>query len=66
MTYQQAHDVLAEYQQWRRGEGRYAWDGEPAKYPTAPFTPSELGEAIDVAVRACEAMREWTYMGSGK
>ena len=25
MTYQQAHDVLAEHQKWRRGIGQYEW-----------------------------------------
>lgn len=52
MTYQQAHDVLAEHQKWRRGIGQYEWQPEP------PYGPKELGEAMDCAIDALAEMAE--------
>lgn len=63
MTYQQAHDVLAEHQKWRRGIGQYEWQPEPEKNLPMPCGPKELGEAMDCAIDALAAMAE---MSDGK
>ena len=46
---------LKEHNEWRRGEGRYAWDGEHPQN-AMPFGPKKLGELIDEAVEALEAV----------
>lgn len=56
MTYQQAHDVLAEHQRWRRGIGQYEWQPEPERNLPMPYGPKELGEAIDRAIDALAEM----------
>lgn len=58
MTYQQAHDVLAEHQKWRRGIGKYGWHTEPEKNRPMPYAPSVIGEAIDCAIDALAEMVE--------
>lgn len=44
--------VLKEYQDWRRGIGSYAWNEIPEKNKEFPYSPKEVGEAIDEAIRA--------------
>lgn len=56
MTYQQAHDVLAEYQQWRRGIGQYEWQPDPKKNLPIPYEANVIGEAIDRAIDALAAV----------
>lgn len=43
--------VLKEYQNWRRGIGSYAWNEIPEKNKEFPYSPKEVGEAIDEAIR---------------
>jgi hypothetical protein len=46
MTNEQAFKILKEYQLWRRGIAPYDYGGD-----NMPFTPKEVGEAIDVAIK---------------
>lgn len=41
---------LAEYNRWRRGQGKYAYTDDPLKYRSQPFSPAYLGRVIDRAV----------------
>ena len=41
---------LAQYQKWRRGEGEYEWDGDPANRPEIPFCPEAIGIVEDAAI----------------
>lgn len=43
--------VLKEYQDYRRGTGSYAWNEIPEKNKEFPYSPKEVGEAIDEAIR---------------
>lgn len=52
MKFKTAYRILAEYQKWRRGEGKYAWNSDPAKCVDMPYTPKKLGVAIDTALEA--------------
>lgn len=58
MTYQQAHNILAEHQKWRRGIGQYECQPEPEKNLPMPYGPKELGEAMDRAIDALAEMAE--------
>ena len=53
MTPEQALTILKEFNQWRRGEGIYAWNEDPTKNRELPFKPGEIGQAIDMA---CEIL----------
>lgn len=46
MTKEESRKMLIEYNKWRRAEGKYA------SIEGCPFEPSELGEAIDVAIES--------------
>ena len=52
MEYQTAYNILMCYQQWRRGEGKFAWNDDPEKNEMFPFSPQEIGAAIDTALEA--------------
>lgn len=41
---------LAEYNRWRRGQGKYGWNSDPSKNLPPPFSGTVLGELIDSAV----------------
>lgn len=45
-------DALAEYQLWRRGQGKYGENEVTAEYVhvPCPFDPKELGEIEDAAI----------------
>ena len=49
-----ACNVLREFNQWRRGEGDYAWDEHPEKNKSLPYTPAIIGQAIDTVVDIVE------------
>ena len=49
MTPKEALEILLEFNEWRRSQGKYAWNEDPAKNKQLPFTPKEVGEAIDTA-----------------
>ncbi len=49
MTLQEALEILLEFNKWRRAQGEYAWNEDPAKNKPYPFKPDQIGEAIDVA-----------------
>lgn len=53
MDLKKAYRVLIDHNQWRRGEGKYGYEGKTASdpYPHPPHSPVEIGQAIDVAVR---------------
>ena len=51
MTPKEAYEVLREFQMWRRGEGKYKWIPiVPSASPTLPYSPTEVGKALDVAI----------------
>lgn len=50
MTTAEAIDVLTEFNRWRRGEGKYAWNEDPAKNAECPYSPKAIGQAIDIAI----------------
>ena len=52
MKFKTAYRILAEHQKWLRGEGKYAWSGNPAKRAEMPYTPEKLDVAIDTALNA--------------
>lgn len=52
MTTTEAAKILAEFNKWRRGEPPYNWSDDPKKRKELPYTPKQIGEAIDVAVEA--------------
>lgn len=54
MTYQQAQVILSEHQKWRRGEGKYAFSEDPLQNVDMPYTPTEIGCAIDKALEALQ------------
>ena len=47
---------LAEFNRWRRGRGKYAWNADPIKNVNLPFSPTELGEIIDRAVELLKGL----------
>ena len=49
MTKKKALEVLREFQMWRRCEGKYKWSETPSENETLPYTPKEIGFALDVA-----------------
>ena len=53
MTHDRAIEILINYQLWRRGESPYDF-GQPVEMP---FTPEELGQAIEIAI-ACLSKSE--------
>ena len=42
--------VLEEFNEWRRGQGEYAWNEDPSKNKVLELTPKQIGLAIDYAV----------------
>lgn len=52
MTDEKTLKVLEEYQKWRRGEPPYDPKDDLAENKTMPYSPKEVGEAIDAAIRA--------------
>lgn len=42
--------VLEEFNRWRRGQGEYQWNEDPAKNKQLGISPAAIGEAIDFAV----------------
>lgn len=48
-------EMLREYNRWRRGEGKYAWDSDPeAEYIEPPYAPKTLGRIIEDAADMLE------------
>lgn len=52
MTSEKAIEILREHNRWRRGEGEYDQPGT-----TLPYTPKEIGIAIDVVIEEIEKNR---------
>lgn len=50
MTNEKALEVLREFQMWRRGEGKYKWSETPSENETPPYSPGEVGIALDIAI----------------
>lgn len=50
MTKEEALEVLREFNLWRRGEGKYKWSETPSENEPLPYTPKEVGKALDVAI----------------
>lgn len=38
---------LNEFNAWRRGQGKYAWNEDPAKNVECPLSPEKLGRILD-------------------
>ena len=36
-------DMLHDFNLWRRGEGKYAWNEDPSKNEPCPFSPGTIG-----------------------
>ena len=51
MNLRKAIRILGEFNKWRRGEGIYQWNEDPAKNRNLPYSPTEIGEAIDEVLR---------------
>lgn len=47
MTKKEAHEVLREFQMWRRAEGTYKWVTTPTAFP---YSARTVGIALDVAI----------------
>ena len=52
MTEKEALKVLVEHQKWRRGEEPYGWSEDPVAVKPMPYSPKEVGEALDIAIGA--------------
>ena len=50
MTSKLAVKILTEFNKWRRGDGAYGFTDDPKDYKDCPYTPTEIGKAIDIAV----------------
>ena len=50
MTIKEAADILDEFNKWRRGQGKYGWKENPSEYLVCPYSPGEIGVAIDTLV----------------
>jgi len=58
MNKAKAIEILKEYNMWRKGAGKYAWNDDPSKNANFPYKGNELSEAIDYAIafmRGCPA-----------
>jgi len=42
--------LLQEYQDWRKGVGKYAWNPDPEKNESIPFTPQQLTQIEEAAI----------------
>ena len=49
-----AAKILAEFNKWRRGDGAYGFTDDPKDYKDCPYTPTEIGKAIDIAIKVLE------------
>lgn len=58
MTPTEAAKILAEFNRWRRGEPPYDWNDDPKKRKELPFTPMQIGEAIDTAENVMKGENE--------
>jgi hypothetical protein len=47
MKLELAVEILKEFNKWRRGEDAYGWYEEPEKNSQLPYTPAQIGVAID-------------------
>ena len=52
MTNSKARRILLEFNDWRRGIGPYEFKTDPAENTEFPYSPAEIGKAIDVAIGA--------------
>lgn len=50
LSYEEAYEILSEHQKWRRGEDKYAWNEDPTKDMAMPYSPTQIGWAIDKAL----------------
>lgn len=50
MSVEEALKVLIEFNKWRRGYVPYGWSEEPEKNLQMPYTPTDIGKALDVAI----------------
>ena len=51
MTLKQAIVILDEFNKWRRGQGIYQWNEDPSKNHDIPYSPAQIGEAIDAVLK---------------
>jgi hypothetical protein len=58
MTLEEAKKIVAEYQLWRRGAGRYAWNKETRSVSEFPYSPFTLGLALDTLLAAVEEITD--------
>ena len=49
-----AVEILREFNEWRRGEGKYEFSENPDENLQFPYTPKKVGKAIDFAVKYLE------------
>ena len=47
---------IRQHRKWRKSEGEYAYDGNPARYKMQPFCPRALTIVEDAAIRMLEGM----------
>ena len=41
--------MLAEFNEWRRGIGKYAWHENPSENKPCPYSPATIGYVLDEA-----------------
>lgn len=54
MNIEKVIDVLVEFNKWRRSLPPYEWNEDPSKQKEFPYSPKEVGVAIDEAIDCCK------------
>lgn len=57
MSLVKATEIMREFQERRKGIGKYQWNEDPLKNKDLPYTPAEIGKAIDKAIEVMEGGR---------
>lgn len=63
MTNDELATALVEYQEWRRGKGKYHWDNDPIEEKaevSPPFSPEILGRLLDETIARLEIVGDLT------
>ncbi len=55
MTPAKVCEILLEFNEWRRGAGDYEFNEDPTKNKDCPYSPAEIGKAIDTAIKFLKA-----------
>lgn len=50
MSIEEVVHILTEFNKWRRSEPPYEWNEDPAMQKELPYSPKDIGLAIDEAV----------------